>query len=525
MNDIIKKALESTAWPFKEATMILKRIGYKVPKKGYVLFETGYGPSGLPHIGTFGEIVRTMMVRKAFEKISDIPTRLFCISDDMDGLRKVPDVIPNKEEYLKYMDLPLTAIPDPFGTDKSYGDNMNTRLRGFLDSFGFEYEFFSATDCYKKGAFNEMLIKVLENYDAVMDIMLPTLGPERRATYSPFLPVCPKTGKILQVPIIGLDVTSGTISYIDSDGDKITVPVINGHCKLQWKPDFGMRWAAFDVDFEMYGKDHLVNGPIYSRICQAIGGTPPHQMYYELFLDEQGQKISKSKGNGVTLEEWLCYAPQESLMLFMYQSPQKAKKLYFDVIPKTVDEYISLNNSYIRETDIAKKLSNPVYHIHHGREINDSIDISYSLLLNLISACNPDDESVIWGYIKRFTGYDKEQAPEFLKKMVVCGINYYHNFIRPNKKFRIPSEQEKAAMLELADDLPQYKNKSTEEVQSFVYSIGKNHNIELKLWFQGLYEVLLGASQGPRFGSFIVLYGIDETVDLIRRKLFNVEGR
>jgi lysyl-tRNA synthetase class 1 len=332
----IEEAIKSRAWPFEEAQKLLKRIDYTLPKKGYVLFEMGYGPSGLPHIGTFGEAVRTTMVRKAFELISGMPTRMFCFSDDMDGMRKVPDTIPNKEEYYKYMDMPLSGIPDPFGTHESYAANMNARLMAFLDAFGFEYEIFSATKCYKEGRFNASMLRVLKNYDAIMNIMLPTLGPERRATYSPFMPICPATGRVLQVPITSIDVDGGTVSYEDGEA-LVTVPVTDGHCKLQWKPDFGMRWEALQVDFEMYGKDHLVNGPIYSRICEAIGGNPPAQMFYELFLDDKGQKISKTKGNGLSVEEWLRYGTTESLGLLMYQSPQKAKKLSFDVIPKNVD--------------------------------------------------------------------------------------------------------------------------------------------------------------------------------------------
>jgi lysyl-tRNA synthetase class 1 len=519
MSNLISKALESNAWPFKEAEGILKRIGNKLPEKGYVLFETGYGPSGLPHIGTFGEVVRTTMVRKAFEYISNMPTRLFCISDDMDGMRKIPDTIPNKDEYKKYLDLPLTAIPDPFGTTESYGHNMNMRLRAFLDHFGFEYEFFSSTECYKKGVFNDALMKVLKHYDAIMDIMLPTLGEERRATYSPFLPICPKTGKVLQVPVIDKDVEQGLIKYKDKDGEVVTVKVIDGHCKLQWKPDFGMRWAAFDVDFEMYGKDHLVNGPIYSRICQAIGGKPPHQMFFELFLDEQGQKISKSKGNGITIDEWLRYAPQESLSLFMYQSPTKAKKLYFDVIPKNVDDYLTAVNDYHKETEDKKRFTNPAYHIHQGNVPKYNIPISYALLLNLVGTSHTQDPNVIWKYIKRFAPSIDRKEGDFLDRMVSCSINYYNDFVKPSQQYRDPSEIERAAILKLKESLSAYNSHQIDELQTLVFSIGKEFQFELKAWFQALYEILFGFKQGPRMGSFIALYGIKETIDLIESRL------
>ncbi len=519
--DKIEQLLESNSWPFIEAGKILKKISNTKPEKGYVLFETGYGPSGLPHIGTFGEVVRTTMIRKAFELVSDIPTKLICFSDDMDGMRKIPDTIPNKEEYTKYLDLPLTSIPDPFGTHESFGHNMNARLRKFLDNFGFEYEFRSATDCYKKGLFNDSLMNALRHYDAIMGIMLPTLGPDRQKTYSPFLPICKKTGKVLQVPIIERDEEAGTITYIDTDGETCINSVKNGGCKMQWKPDFGMRWASLDVDFEMYGKDHLVNGPIYTKICRTLGGRGPHQMFYELFLDEKGEKISKSKGNGLTIDEWLRYAPRESLALFMYTSPQKAKKLYFDVIPKNVDEYIAYLNSFHKEADEIKKLLNPISHIHTTNLPGDPIDISYSLLLNLVSACNTDKEDLIWGYINKFSPKVQKGINPLLDSMVSGAINYYLDFIKPTLKFRAPTPEERVAILELVERISSNTTKTAEELQNIIYEVGKNNGLELKNWFCALYEVLLGASQGPRFGSFIALYGINETIKLINTKIEN----
>lgn len=511
--------LKSNAWPFVQAREILKRIGNKTPKKGYVLFETGYGPSGLPHIGTFGEVVRTTMVRKAFELISDIPTRLFCVSDDMDGMRKIPDTIPNKEEYVKYMDLPLTSIPDPFGTHESFGHNMNSRLRAFLDKYHFEYEFISATECYKTGKFNDALNKALEKYDEIMEIMIPTLGEERQQTYSPFLPVDPDTGRVLQVPMINVDKVNHTITFKTPSGREVTTKVTDGACKLQWKPDFGVRWAALDVDFEMYGKDHLINGPIYSKICSVVGGNPPQQMFYELFLDEEGKKISKSKGNGLTIDEWLRYGTEESLAYYMYLSPQKAKKLYFDVIPKSVDEHISFWKAYDSQ-EPEKQVDNPLFHTNFGHPPKVEPLISYSLLLNLVSACNSEDKNVIWGYIKKVMPEANEATAKYLITLVERAINYYHDFIKPNKKFRDPSDVEKAALADLVKVLKEIPETATaEEIQNQVYAIGKNHNIELKDWFSGLYEILLGATQGPRFGSFVALYGIKSTIELIEQKL------
>ena len=512
----IDTALSANAWPFKEAQAILKRINNKLPEKGYVLFETGYGPSGLPHIGTFGEVVRTTMVRKAFEIISDMPTRLFCVSDDMDGMRKIPDTIPNKEEYIKYMDMPLTTVPDPFGTSKSYADNMNGRLCEFLNNFGFEYEFISATECYKDGTFNDALLRVMDKYEEIMAIMLPTLGAERQKTYSPFLPLDPESGKILQVPI-EINKDQGTITYKNLNGNLITSEITNGKCKLQWKPDFGMRWYAFDVDFEMYGKDHLVNGPIYTKICQTLGNKAPHQIFYELFLDEKGEKISKSKGNGLTIDEWLRYGSAESLAYFMYLSPQKAKKLYFDIIPKCVDEYLQFARAYPTQEEL-KQLENPIFHIHYGHIPTIEVDFSFSLLINLVSACGSEDLNVILGYIRK-AAPSIDINSNLVKQLVDKAINYYYDFVKPTKSFRVPTDLERKSMLLLANELSLLvKDTTAEQIQNKVYEVGKNSALELKDWFSALYQVLLGTPQGPRFGSFVALYGIDETIKLIKNK-------
>src|SRR5476651_2160871 len=343
MTNIDRPTAEAArAWPFEEARKIVARIGGKAPAKGYVLFETGYGPSGLPHIGTFGEVVRTTMVRQAFQRLSDVPTRLFCFSDDMDGLRKVPDNVPNKEMLAAHLGKPLTSVPDPFSNEyTSFGAANNARLRAFLDSFGFEYEFQSATDYYKGGKFDSMLLSMLRHYDEVQAIMLPTLGEERRATYSIFLPISPKTGRVLQVPLIKVDAAAGTIVYRDEDGSTVETLVTGGNVKLQWKADWAGRWFALDVDYEMYGKDLIPSAELSAKIVKILGARPPEGFNYELFLDHEGKKISKSKGNGLSVEEWLSYGPPESLSLYMYQAPRRAKRLHFDVIPRAIDEYLS----------------------------------------------------------------------------------------------------------------------------------------------------------------------------------------
>jgi len=515
-------AENARAWPFEEARKLVERIGGKTPDKGYVLLETGYGPSGLPHIGTFGEVVRTTMVRRAFETLSDVPTRLFAFSDDMDGLRKVPDNIPNKELIRPHLGKPLTQVPDPFGTHESFGAHNNARLQAFLDSFGFEYDFKSATACYKSGEFDAALLSVLKHYDAVIKVVLPTLGAERQATYSPFLPVCPRTGVVLQVPIVERDVEAGTVSYNDPEtGDLVTVPVTGGACKLQWKCDWAMRWTALDVDYEMSGKDLIDSVKLSSRIETILGGRPPEGFNYELFLDEQGQKISKSKGNGLSVEEWLAYGPPESLALFMYQQPRRAKRLYFDQIPKAVDDYLTFL-AKVQDEEPAQQLENPAWHIHEGKApAAESSGLSFGLLLNLASVCHAEDKGVIWGYVARYAPGASPEANPLLDRLVGYAVRYYQDFVRPAKTYRAPTEVERAALEELKAVLDKAApGTSAEDLQTEVYEVGKRHPFEnLRDWFKALYEVLLGQSQGPRFGSFVALYGIAETAALIDKAL------
>ncbi|MBT3239137.1 MAG: lysine--tRNA ligase [Rhodospirillaceae bacterium] len=515
---IREMAGHANAWPFAEARTIEKHLAGKTPDKGYVLFETGYGPSGLPHIGTFGEVARTSMVRHAFHQLSDIPTKLFAFSDDMDGLRKVPDNVPNKDMLDEHLGKPLTNIPDPFGTHESFGHHNNARLQTFLDDFGFDYEFVSSTELYKNGRFDEMLMRVLERYDAVINVILPTLGEERRATYSPFLPVCKKTGVVLQVPVIERDTDAGTIVYQAEDGTKVETPVTGGHCKLQWKVDWAMRWAALGVDYEMSGKDLIESVRLSGKICRILGEKPPTGFTYELFLDENGEKISKSRGNGLAVEDWLRYAPPESLSLFMYGKPKTAKRLHFDVIPKNIDEYLTHLAKFPDQED-DQKLNNPVWHIHTSHPPHEDAHLSHNVLLNLASVCHSEDKSVLWHFITRYSPDATPENAPILDKVVEYAINYYRDFVKPAKSYRKATEAEATALGDLAETLRCMDGATPAvDIQTEVYEVGKRHDFEnLKDWFRALYEILLGQSQGPRMGSFIALYGIDETVQLLER--------
>ncbi|MGF1456456.1 MAG: lysine--tRNA ligase [Alphaproteobacteria bacterium] len=525
--DLLKAlAQDAKAWPFEEARKLQTRRK-KTSADKPVLFETGYGPSGLPHIGTFGEVVRTSMVRHAFETLAPgVPTRLIAFSDDMDGLRKVPTNLPNQAMLAEHLDKPLTSVPDPFEDHESFAHHNNARLRAFLDQFGFSYEFISSTEMYKGGAFDDALMRVLYCYDEIMAIILPTLGEERQQTYSPFLPVCPRTGKVLQVKVVERSHNAGTIVYEEEDGTRTEVPVTGGHCKLQWKADWAMRWYALGVDYEMAGKDLIDSVTLSSKIVTALGGLPPDGFNYELFLDENGQKISKSKGNGIAIEDWLRYATPESLSLFMFQAPRKAKKLYFDVIPKAVDDYLTFVGKF-QDQEPADQIANPSWHIHGGPPPAIDLPISFALLLNLVSASNASERDVLWGFIRAYSAdLTPEKAP-LLDTLVGYAITYYHDFVKPTKEFRAPSDQERAALQDLRARLAALgsekqgsEKRDGEEIQSVVYAVGKDHAFEnLRDWFKAIYEVLLGQSQGPRFGNFIALYGIDETVHLLDQAL------
>ena len=420
------------SWPFQEAKALAKRVAKK-PQDEPVLFETGYGPSGLPHIGTFGEVARTTMVRRAFELLTGRPTRLICFSDDMDGLRKVPSNLPNQEMLEEHLQKPLSRIPDPFGSDDSFAGQNNKRLMAFLDQFGFEYEFMSATDCYASGRFDEMLMRMLEKYDDVMNVILPTIGEERKKTYSPFLPISPTTGRVLYVPMLERDAKTGTVVFEDENGEKVETKIGGGAVKLQWKADWAGRWFALGVDYEMAGEDLTESVKLSSRIVSALGGKPPSGFNYQLFLDEKGEKISKSKGNGLTIDEWLTYAAPESLSLYMFQAPKKAKKLYFDIIPKTVDEYAQ-HLSKFADQESGKALDNPVWHIHEGAPPASGAPVSFTLLLNLVSASGTSDPAVMEGFVKRYrpdAGPAEFQALAALSKYAV---QYEKDFIAPEEK-------------------------------------------------------------------------------------------
>ncbi len=510
----------SKAWPFEEARKLIARYPDGYPAGG-VLFETGYGPSGLPHIGTFGEVVRTTMVRRAFALLQpDVPTRLIAFSDDMDGMRKVPPHLPNQELLAAALNKPLTDVPDPFGTHASFGAHNNARLMAFLDQFGFDYQFLSSTECYRSGRFDATLLRVLAHTDAIMAAVLPTLGPDRRATYAPFLPVCPRTGQVLQVPLTGRDEAAGTVSYADPQtGETVTVPVTGGHCKLQWKVDWAMRWVALGVDYEMAGKDLIDSVSLSSKIARILGARPPEGFNYELFLDEQGAKISKTKGNGLTIEEWLRYAPPESLAFYMFQQPRAAKKLHLGVIPKAMDEYFQFVAAYPGQ-EPKEQLGNPAFHVHGGPPPAYAPPVSFALLLNLVAVAGGADAAMLGQYLQRYAPACDPGADPRLRQMIEAAIAFHADHVAPHLERRAPDEREAAALADVLHWLEANPEADAEAIQFEIYETGKRHGFEpLRSWFQALYEILLGSSQGPRMGTFFALYGTANSRALIASAL------
>ena len=512
-------AMQSKAWPYEEARKLLKRWPDGKPEP--MLFETGYGPSGLPHIGTFNEVLRTTFVRNADRELTGgSPTRLIAFSDDMDGLRKVPDNVPNQAMLAEHLGKPLTRIPDPFGSHESFAHHNNAMLRHFLDRFGFDYEFLSATDCYASGRFDEVIRAVLRNWGGVMDVMLPTLREERRQTYSPVLPVSPTSGRVLQVPVEVVDAEAGTIAFTDEDGTRVEQSALGGQSKLQWKVDWAARWVALGVDYEMAGKDLIDSVTQSSRIARVLGGRPPEGFNYEMFLDEKGEKISKSKGNGLSLEEWLRYGSEESLALYIYREPRKAKSLHIGVIPRAVDDYWQFRGNY-PEQPVEQKLGNPVHHIHAGEVPLGTLPVTYGLLLNLVSLPGVGDQATVWKFVRRYSPDCSPETDPELDNLIQLAVNYGRDFVAPNLKRRAPTDKEAAALRDLDSELARLPADADGEViQHAVFEVGKRHPFDsLRAWFQALYETLLGSSQGPRMGSFIALYGVENSRRLIAEAL------
>ncbi len=511
---------KTNAWPFVEAKKVLRDRKKFIDQKGKIVLQTGYGPSGLPHIGTFGEVARTAMLVNALNYITDLPKEIITFSDDMDGLRKIPDNVPNKDQLAQSLHKPLTNVPDPFGKFKSFGEHNNEMLKNFLDKFNFKYTFKSSTELYKSGFFNSTLQLILENYQGIIDIIIPTLGKERQKTYSPFLPICPETGVVLEIPVLEINKENSKIIF-DNNGKKLEQTIFDGNCKLQWKVDWAMRWYALDVDFEMYGKDLIESAILSTKIIKLLGKNNPSGFAYELFLDEKGEKISKSKGNGITIDEWLEYASPESLSLFMYQNPKRAKKLYREIVPKAVDEYLEFIDKSKTQNEL-QLLMNPVWHVHSGKMPKEEMVMSFSMLLNLVETSNANSKNLLWKFVKKYKKNILEKNYPIFDKLVGYAIKYFNDVIKQNKKYKKPNKIEKKALEALIKVLENCNDQmQPEEIQTKIYSVGKENGYSenLRDWFKLIYEVVFGDENGPRMGFFISFFGVNETKQLIKNKI------
>ena len=518
---IKKENLDKTsAWPFVEAKKMLRERKSFIEKKGKITLQTGYGPSGLPHIGTFGEVARTSMMVNALNQLTDLPTEIITFSDDMDGLRKVPENVPNQKLLMDNLHKPLTQVPDPFEKFNSFGEHNNEMLKNFLDSFKFKYNFQSSTALYNSGFFNPTLKIILDNYEGIMNIIIPTLGKERQQTYCPFLPICPDTGHVLEIPLLEIDKEKSRIIF-DNKGKKLEASILDGNCKLQWKVDWAMRWYALDIDFEMYGKDLIESAILSTKIINLIGKKNPSGFAYELFLDEKGEKISKSKGNGITIDQWLNYASPESLSLYMYQNPKRAKKLYNEIVPKAVDDYLDCIEKSKKQNEL-QLLMNPVWHVHNGNIPNEDIIMTFSMLLNLVETSNADSKELLWKFVKKYkSDIDEKKFPIF-DGLVGYAIKYFNDVIKAQKKYKSPSENEKLALQALVKTLEKCTDEmSPEDIQTLIYSTGKENGYaeNLRDWFKLIYEVVFGDENGPRMGFFISFFGVKETKELLINKL------
>jgi len=511
---------KTSAWPFVEAKKLLRERKSFIEKKGKITLQTGYGPSGLPHIGTFAEVARTSMMVNALKHLTNLPTEIITFSDDMDGLRKIPENVPNQELLKINLHKPLTQVPDPFEKFNSFGEHNNAMLKNFLDNFNFKYNFQSSTNLYKNGFFNPTLQIILENYKGIMDIILPTLGKERQKTYSPFLPICPETGKVLEIPVLEIMKDKSKIVF-DNNGKKFETSILDGNCKLQWKVDWAMRWYALDIDFEMYGKDLIESAILSTKIIKLIGKSNPAGFAYELFLDEKGEKISKSKGNGITIDQWLKYASPESLSLYMYQNPKRAKKLYKEIVPKAVDEYLDFVEK-AKKQDELQLLMNPVWHVNNGKIPKEEMIMSFSMLLNLVETSNADTKELLWKFVKKYKPNILEKNYPIFDALIGYAIKYFNDVIKSKKNYKIPNDLEKLALEALIETLEKCNDKMLpEDIQTLIYSTGKENGFEenLRDWFKLIYEVVFGDENGPRMGFFISFFGVSETKQLIRDKI------
>lgn len=498
----------SKAWPVVEANKVIERV--KALKKQIATFETGYGPSGLPHLGTICEVIRTSMVKKAYDILHPvIPSRLLAFVDDMDGLRKVPGNVPQADMLAGYLNYPLTQVPDPFGQEKSFADYNAKRFEHLLDQYGYlsGIEVKRAHQEYKSGRFNFALLDILKHHIPILEIMKEHLREERFSTYSPFLPISPVTGKILQVAMTKY--TPSTITFQAEDKQEYTTPVVDGYCKLQWKPDLGMRWYALGVDYEIYGKDLESSVEIASKICQLLGNPAPLGFQYEHFLAPDGSRVSKSKGNeSVTVQAWLNYTPKGTLEHFIFQNPRRAKRLRIHDIPNYVEAFLE-ELSQFDSMSTQEQYESAIFYINHKP---NPTNISFKLALSIACATHIQSEQEL---IQRLNISTDDALGLSVAR---CAFAFFQDCIKANLKIEpMPTTMHVA----VNDLIAKLKTVSidADNIQNAFFTTAKEHNIPFKDWFTALYKALLGAEQGPKLGSFCVNYGVEKVINLLSNQI------
>ncbi len=520
-------------WPFVESRRILDRL--ERLGKSSVTAETGYGPSGLPHIGTFGEVARTSFVLQALATVAPkVESRIIAFSDDMDGLRDVPKNLPNGQMLTSHLGKPLTAIPDPFGQEKSFAHYMNHRLRDFLDSYGFRYQFASSTESYASGVFDEGLRRIMGNYDAIRDLFTATIAEEKRAAWSPFFPICESCGRVYSTRVTELDTKGFRVAYAcdaplagkyGSCGHTGSTSVLGGTCKVGWKVDWALRWFSLGIDYEMHGEDLLDSARLSSKIVKILGGEPPELFKYELFLDEKGKKISKKIGNGISLEQWLRFAPVDSLLYIMYVKPQQAKKMGLPILPEILDQYLELVAEYDGAEDSPVPFISRLSHGAHAGKLEGQKTITYSLILELILALNQDDPRIVRDYLLKYQPAIAGNVA-YYEELIKDALAYYREVLLPSRKAEPADHLMDDTLRALRDELARLEAAGTapdaDALQTMAFQLAKDRDVKMKDWFRALYRVFLGQSQGPRIGSFIALLGYKDCIERLEAHLVKV---
>ena len=517
-------------WPYEEARKLVDRAqGYQPGRP--VIFESGFGPSGLPHLGTMCEVLRPAYVRRALENVGDgRPARLIVFIDDIDGLRKVPESVPHRDEWKRYLGQPVARIPDPFGCCKSFADHMIDLLSKFLAPVEVDLELARASEMYASGRFDDALKLMLDKREDIIRVITPTLREENRAGWSPFMPICPACGQVNSTRVVAYHPDRAAVEFsCERDfggahgcGHRAEQSVLGGNAKVGWKVDWALRWYVLKVDYELYGKDLIDSARLSGQILRLLGGKPPIGFPFEMFLDEEGHKISKSVGRGVTVDDWQRYAPIEVLKYFLLLSPRRARKLFIETIPQYVDEYLDALREYARADNVEARRNMALEFVLQSRSSRrfDS-SLTYSMTMNLVAALGSSDRDLIWKYLTRYDpAIAGDAETEALGRTLMdCALNYYADFIEPTKKRYAPNNSEREQLKKLIEFLEANPDAPGDEIEKKIYDLGREYYPKPGNIFPLLYRVLLGQDRGPRLGAFIRLATPARVVELLNASL------